>query len=129
LKIRDTHHVALYSTNYAALRAFYTEVLGLEEVGRFPNRNIVFLQVGGTTIELVEQSESEAAGKLGWAHFAFEVEDCDAACAELKARGISFHVEPKDFPPEAPSVRIAFFRDPDGNELELVQPLEGRYPR
>jgi hypothetical protein len=27
-----------------------------------------------------------------------------------------------------PVVRTAFFRDPDGNELELIQPLGARYP-
>jgi len=56
------------------------------------------------------------------------VSDADAAYAELSARGVPFHVPPKDFPEEAPSVRIAFFKDPDGNELELVQPLDARYP-
>jgi catechol 2,3-dioxygenase-like lactoylglutathione lyase family enzyme len=56
------------------------------------------------------------------------VEDIDASYAELSARGVPFHVPPEDFPDEAPTMRIAFFRDPDGNVLELVQPLDGRYP-
>jgi catechol 2,3-dioxygenase-like lactoylglutathione lyase family enzyme len=64
----------------------------------------------------------------GWDHLALEVEDIDAAYAELSAAGIPFHVPPEDFPEEAPSVRIAFFKDPDGNVLELVQPLGTRYP-
>jgi hypothetical protein len=37
-------------------------------------------------------------------------------------------VPPEDFPPEAPTMRIAFFQDPDGNLLELIRPLGSRYP-
>jgi hypothetical protein len=33
------------------------------------------------------------------------------------------HSPPEDFAPDSPSLRIAFLRDPDGNLLELVQPL------
>ena len=49
--------------------------------------------------------------------------DVDEAYADLSARGVPFHVPPEDFPPEAPTMRIAFFRDPDGNVIELIQPL------
>ena len=44
------------------------------------------------------------------------------------ARGVAVHSPPESFPPEAPTMRIAFLRDPDGNLLELVQPLGARYP-
>jgi hypothetical protein len=44
------------------------------------------------------------------------------------ARGVDGHSPPEDFPAEElaaqrPRLRIAFLRDPDGNLLELVQPL------
>jgi hypothetical protein len=42
--------------------------------------------------------------------------------------GIAFHYGPLGYPPEAPTVRMALFRDPDGNELEIIQPLGRRYP-
>jgi catechol 2,3-dioxygenase-like lactoylglutathione lyase family enzyme len=41
----------------------------------------------------------------------------DAAVAELKAQGVRIRTEPMNFK----EVRIAFFYDPDGNLLELVQ--------
>lgn len=44
-------------------------------------------------------------------------------------RGVVFHIAPAGFPPEAPQARSAFFNDPDGNLLELYQPLGGRYPQ
>lgn len=127
MRITDTHHVALYTAGFARLRAFYVETLGLPQVGAFPGRNIAFIEAGSTAIELIER-DTAGGGEGRWAHLAFEVADIDATHAELAARGIPFQVPPKDFPEDAPSVRIAFFKDPDGNVLELVQPLGSRYP-
>ena len=128
MRVTGTHHIALTTTNYQQMKQFYLETLGLPLVGKFADRNIIFIEVGEITIELIERKEGTPAVG-GWDHFAFQVEDTDATYAELNALGISFHVEPKDFPDEAPEVRIAFFKDPDGNILELVQPLAQRFPQ
>jgi len=127
VKVTGTHHVALTTANFEQMRQFYVETLGLPQVGAFAGRNIIFIEVGPTTIELIERAEG-ATAVGAWDHFAFEVEDIDATYAELTALGIPFHVLPKGFPDEDPKVRLAFFKDPDGNSLELVQPLGGRYP-
>ena len=127
MRIAHTHHVAIFTRNYARVRDFYVETLGLPVVGAFEGRNIVFVGVGSTAIEIVE-SAGERSDNGGWRHLALEVPDIDAAYEELAAKGIAFHELPHDFPPDAPKLRIAFFRDPDGNELELVQPLGARYP-
>jgi catechol 2,3-dioxygenase-like lactoylglutathione lyase family enzyme len=130
MKITATHHVAFTTPNFEKLRDFYVNTLGLKQVGKFDGRNIIFVDAGSTTIEIIERSEPLAADKqrIGWVHFAFEVADIDAAYAELTAKGIAFHIEPKLFPETNPAVKLAFFKDPDGNELELVQPLASRYP-
>jgi catechol 2,3-dioxygenase-like lactoylglutathione lyase family enzyme len=123
------HHMALYTGDFERLYAFYNQVLGLPEVGRFAGYTIAFLQAGATVIELVgREAPAEPRGQ-GWNHLALEVHDLDAAVAALEARGVSFHVAPKEFPPDAPRARIAFFRDPDGNLLELYQPLGRRFPQ
>lgn len=127
MEIIGVHHMAIITDNVARLREFYVDVLGLPIVGGFAGRAIIFIGVGGTAIELVERSARPTGGG-GWDHLALEVPDIDAAYAELTARGVPFHLAPKAFPPEAPTVRIAFFKDPDGNVLELVQPLGARYP-
>lgn len=133
MQITGTHHVALFTRNFAGLRAFYEETLGLPVVGGFPGGTIIFLDAGSTTIELIDRSarseEHAHDNALGWAHFAFEVADVDAAYAELSAKGVEFHIPPKHNSDTNPSVRLAFFKDPDGNELELFQPLGGRYPQ
>lgn len=129
MQIVGTHHVALRTSNFAAMRAFYTETLGMAVLGGFPGRNIIFLDAGSTTIELIErESGAFQAPDHGWHHLALEVADTDAAYAELHAQGVPFHIEPRSFPPDAPLVRLAFFKDPDGNELELYQPVGNRYP-
>jgi catechol 2,3-dioxygenase-like lactoylglutathione lyase family enzyme len=129
MKIVGTHHIALKTTNFDAMRAFYGETLGLPLVGGFPGGNIVFFSLGDTTVELIRADGELAPPVLGFHHLAIEVEDTDAAYAELKGLGIVFHVEPKFAPADAPQARLAFFKDPDGNELELFQPIGGRYPQ
>jgi glyoxylase I family protein len=129
LQITGTHHVALCTPHFATLRSFYVDTLGLAVVGGFPGRTILFLDAGSTTIELIERNEPTHPTRQGFTHVAFQVADIDRAVDELTAKGITFHVLPKSFPEHQPSVRIAFFKDPDGNELELVQPLTAGYPQ
>jgi catechol 2,3-dioxygenase-like lactoylglutathione lyase family enzyme len=133
MRIIRTHHVAITTSQFELLRAFYVELLGLPVVGGFPEHDIVFLDAGGTTVELlgeqpatrpgVDTGKEDRAQRFGWHHLALQVDDVDAAYAELIAAGVAPHSEPESFPPADPSLRIAFLRDPDGNLLELIQPL------
>lgn len=118
LKFRS-HHIALKSVDYARAKAFYTQTLGLPIIGQIPGKEVIFLDIGGTTIELMggapaALNEPPAAGLT---HMAFEVDNVDATFIELKAKGVPFTVEPKD----AGDIRVAFFKDPDGNLLELFR--------
>ena len=134
MRILGTHHLALTTGRFELLLRFYVEQLGLMVVGGFPGQEIVFLRAGSTAIELIGEAGSpvleldDRAGRHGWHHLAWEVEDVDAAFAELVARGVPVHSPPEWFPEAAPTMRIAFLRDPDGNLLELIQPLGARYP-
>ena len=129
MEITGPHHIALLTPNFDRLRAFYVDLLGFPVVGAYRDRRIIFMEVGSIAIELIERPEVSAGAPGGWGHLAFEVADIDATYTELARRGVPFHVLPKDFPDGAPVTRIAFFRDPDGNELQLVQPLSARrYP-
>jgi catechol 2,3-dioxygenase-like lactoylglutathione lyase family enzyme len=124
MRVVRTHHVAIVTPNVARLRDFYVDVLGLSSAGGFEGENIVFVDAGTTLVELVQETAVvRNRQSAGWNHLALEVENVDSAFADLTARGISFDVRPEDFPPAAPELRIAFLRDPDGNSIELVQPL------
>jgi catechol 2,3-dioxygenase-like lactoylglutathione lyase family enzyme len=119
------HHVAIATADVGRLRAFYAGTLGLPVVDELEEQGIVFLDAGGTVVEIVEQAAAPDGIRdgRGWHHLAWRVDDLARAVAELSARGVDFHVPPEEFPPDDPRVRIAFFRDPDGNVLELVEPL------
>lgn len=121
-----THHVALKTSNFVSLRSFYRDTLGLPEIGAFDGSNIVFLKAGDTVIELIEAEPDNRVG--AFAHFAFQVDDIIETVAALEQTGLTFHVPAKPIPgADKPVAWIAFFRDPDGNELELFQPVGNRY--
>jgi catechol 2,3-dioxygenase-like lactoylglutathione lyase family enzyme len=56
--------------------------------------------------------------QAGFRHLGFKVSDLEARVANLKADGVQFHLDPID---AEGGVRIAFFYDPDGTLLELVE--------
>ncbi|NLT72828.1 MAG: hypothetical protein GXX94_01345 [Chloroflexi bacterium] len=111
------HHVALRTPDFARAKAFYTEVLGLRIAAEMPGRDCVFIDIGGTTIELMGIPDQVPGAEGAFAHLAFEVDDVMATYEELKAKGVEFFVEPR----EAGPMQVAFFRDPDGNPLELFK--------
>lgn len=121
MNILATHHVALFTPNFDEMERFYTETLGLAVTRRWDDECIVFFDVGSTQIELIgrdvppKPEEKILAGYFD--HLALHVDDVDAAYSELEAKGVKMKAEPRDFK----DVRIAFFYDPDGNQLELVQ--------
>jgi glyoxylase I family protein len=117
MAIIGSHHIALVSPNFERTKQFYTETLGFPIVGQILDSPVVFIDIGGTTIELgpAREGAQSASPSTGLTHLAFEVDDVDATYRDLVAKGVSFHIEPRD----AKDMRIAFFRDPDGNNLEL----------
>jgi glyoxylase I family protein len=54
----------------------------------------------------------------GLRHLALRVSNFDEACAKLKAAGIEFLFEPAQ---AVGGGRIVSFRDPEGNELQIVE--------
>jgi lactoylglutathione lyase len=108
----------------ASLR-FYVDVLGLREVRRSSpseGMTLVFLQGdGGGMIELVEGVDKapwgfescEALFLVG-----LEVLDMDALVADLQRQGVSLTRGPID---RGGGNKIAFLKDPNGVEVELVQ--------
>lgn len=105
---------------------FYTEVLGLREQRRKvlekADATLVFLadEAGHHAIELTYNHDGrgyELGNQFG--HFALGVADLEAARAELAARGIEFSRGP--YRVSEGGSMIAFIRDPDGIEIELIE--------
>jgi catechol 2,3-dioxygenase-like lactoylglutathione lyase family enzyme len=94
---------------------FYGGVLGLPERKRWGSMPGVEFDAGELTLALMEP---EAFGQTFSANalpVAFHVDDVEAARAELQAKGVEFHGEIID----SGVCNQAFFRDPDGNPLDL----------
>lgn len=108
---------------------FYTEVLGLTEQRRMvlekADATLVFLSddAGHHAIELTfnhDGRDYELGNQFG--HFALGVPDLEAARAELAARGIEFSRGP--YRVSTGGSLIAFIRDPDGVEIELIERVD-----
>lgn len=118
-------HIELVTANEERAVRFYTEVLGFSVRSRLTvpgGLNIVYLDLGGTTVELMTFTEStpapHAAGEhLGYRMMALEVDDMQRALGELKMKG----VECTWGPLVRPTYARAEIRDADGNSIELRQ--------
>ncbi len=124
MEVLATHHVAIYTHEQQRMEEFYTRTLGFAVTKRWDDANIIFIDIGSTTIELIGRPEIEgeppALGTgAGLNHLALHVVNVDAAVQELAAKGVQVLKEPADFK----DIRAAFFLDPDGNALELVQEM------
>jgi catechol 2,3-dioxygenase-like lactoylglutathione lyase family enzyme len=79
---------------------------------------------GGTMIELMPATdagprpETQARFQPGIRHVALRVNDFDAAYEKLQAIGVRFITEPGE---ALGGGRTILFRDPEGNELQIVQ--------
>lgn len=127
LALKNVHHVAIICKDYARSKHFYTEVLGLkilaEHYRKERNSWKLDLAIGDRyVIELFSfpdpperVSRPEARGLR---HLAFEVQDIDAAVADLKSQGVITETIRVD---EYTGRRFTFFEDPDLLPLELYE--------
>jgi catechol 2,3-dioxygenase-like lactoylglutathione lyase family enzyme len=124
-------HIAITVQDLERSVAFYRDLLGCEVLGQLfldeGTLKLVFLRSGSACLELFEYRGHDAVTAVdvehtlgGYKHLAFQTDDVDGLAAKLEAAGVVFTLEPTD---ATGGVRLAFFRDPDGNELEIVSGL------
>lgn len=117
--------ITLFMDDLAVAREFYVEVFRLPIV--FEDSNSVVFNFGNTLINLLQSDEahaliapatvapSDAGSRL---QFTMQVNDVDAVCAELAARGVELINGPMDRPW---GIRTACFRDPGGHIWEIAK--------
>jgi catechol-2,3-dioxygenase len=118
----------IYVKDLKRARRFYESVLGLELVSEEKGRH-VFLKAGKSMLLLfraertLEESKLPPHGAAGSQHFALQVreEDFDSWKVRLKEKGVEVE---KEF--NWGVSRSLYFRDPDGNLVELITP--GNWP-
>ncbi|RLE28358.1 bleomycin resistance protein [Candidatus Acetothermia bacterium] len=113
--IRRIWDVTLTVADLSRAVAFYRDVLGLPLKYRFPD--YAGFDLGGVELGLKTWGGMEPP-RNGEPVVNFLVDDVDRACRGLSARGVKFTKDPEDTPWGS---RIALFRDPDGNTLQLTQ--------
>ena len=118
------HHVHFSTDEGEAMRAWYVEHLGAEfgsrigqPAGQLPNVNLTF----APSAELPAATQRTVLDHIG-----FEVENLEAFCAELEAKGVVFDRPYTEIP--ALGLAIAFFTDPWGVYVELTEGLASAIP-
>lgn len=103
---------------------WYTTVLGLklrQRVNLSETTELAFLTVGESEIELIYKKGPFSYPLDGVVnHLAFTVTDLDAIFAHLKEQKVTM-ISEAPVTATALGARIAFFRGPDGEKLELVE--------
>jgi catechol 2,3-dioxygenase-like lactoylglutathione lyase family enzyme len=132
------HHVGVRVPDYEAALAWYTEKLDFRVLQQWPygelklaylspaNDDDFHLELLAGPVPHANPVFDDLAVSLdygGYQHFCLHVDSVDAARAELAARGVDLIGEP--FEIDDISRRLAFFRDPWGNMIELSETLPG----
>lgn len=104
---------------------FYQELLGLKlsRTMDLDDCKLYYLrdEITGIDIELTHNFETPKNGYekgTQFGHFAFEVDSMDEFSEKLHAFGLEYSVEPFEI---KAGLKIAFFEDPDGREIEVIQ--------
>lgn len=115
--------ITLFVEELDASKQFYQKTFGLPVV--FEDENSAVFKMGSTLINLLKiESANEliapaqvARRDTGSRHvFSIEVDDVDAMCTELAARGVALLNGPMDRPW---GIRTASFQDPSGHIWEI----------
>jgi catechol 2,3-dioxygenase-like lactoylglutathione lyase family enzyme/uncharacterized protein YunC (DUF1805 family) len=131
LSVKTLDHVTIVVKDLERSRRFYVDGLGMREVPR-PAFSFAgsWFQAGTTQVHLIlEFAESGPAGNLvpeplrssRTHHFAFLVDDAEAAVPHLKKLQIPILGGPK---PRPDGYLQVFITDPDGHVVELCSPAK-----
>lgn len=99
--------------------AFYRDVLGARFLFQVPQQAMAFFDLGGVRLYL---GKPESPDFRSSPILYFTVDDVDEAHRELRRRGVEFLDEPHVVNrTESSELWMAFFRDPDGTNLALME--------
>lgn len=131
-KAEQVLYVAINVNDLARSRDFYTHVVGMKEIptpsapGQAPA--FAFLSYSGTFADTFVMLNAARKTPLqrgeALVRLVFKVRDATAAVARAKAAG---YPVVRDAGPAEPGVKVGMIKDPDGNDIEIVEtvPLKG----
>jgi len=124
--VMKLEHVGIYTPHMEASIRFYRDILGMKLVERVQlneTTELAFLSFDGqesVQVELIGRDVSGTAEEGLVNHLALTVRDIDGVVSRLKQHGIEISDEwPRTI---LDGRKIAFFKGPSGEKLELFQP-------
>ncbi|MFM7316576.1 MAG: VOC family protein [Isosphaeraceae bacterium] len=118
-------HVALFADDLEASRDFFMRVFGMRVVldnSKAPVRGYFLANESGSVLEVIERPKGETnANQRFVCHVAFAVNDVASARQAIEAEGLVFET---DTVVDTPEFQTAFFRDPEGNRLQILKRLK-----
>jgi glyoxylase I family protein len=123
------NHIAFRCRDLAAQEAFYTKHFGFKRCRTFrkgePNE-FFLLKLGAVRLELfppgggLTPEDKGGEQPVGFRHLALDVPKLEPVLDSIRADGI-VPDSIIELPDLAPGFRIVFFKDPEGNILELME--------
>ena len=112
------YHIHFFTPDFESLLDWYVDVFGLEILPR--GRIATTTNVPGMNMSF-GNTQGEHAPSAGRAidHIGFELDDLEAFCRQLEAKGIEFDIAFREV--EAIELKIAFLTDPSGTRIELTE--------
>ncbi len=114
-------HTTLPTLDVDRLRRWYEDVLGFTPFAERPGA--VLYQTATGSLFALSRAGSPSVGTT--TQMAFTVDDVDAEVADLRARGVVFETYETPATVDGIAVigpgRAAWFKDPDGNLLAVIQ--------
>jgi len=114
-RVSGVDFVALPTKDLERAVAFYGTTLGLRCSVKRPERNFAEFETGNLTLSIIVPDAMGLPYSPNRNAIALHVDDVAAARAELEQRGVGFNGDIFD----SGVCHMAFFADPDGNELML----------
>ena len=118
--IKGLRGASIWSEDVKNLLAFYRDVLGLK-VGLESPGFVVLGELGAPALALGTHSEVHGRNTDPARHMvALWSDDVRTDWKRLKEAGVEFVEDPTDYP----NARIATLKDPEGNLVQLLEPLK-----
>ncbi len=120
IKTKGLAHFTIPVTDTHRSMAFYADILGMTPIQVNHERGMVFLDCGGDCL-ILSKSEARINPDNHDVHHAFIVDpdDYENAKRDLAANGVDVFFE-EDRQGGAVNGPRAYFHDPDGNVLEII---------
>ena len=121
------HHVSLKVKDLDKSIKFYSEGLGFVERyswGKIPKKTVLMDTGDGNYFEISQGDPDQVCLKGAFRHLALRSDDCKVALEHARKAGAEVTMETRDVTLSSEpriQIRIAFFKGPDGELIELFE--------